>query len=211
MEFIHFIPFVNEIELLAKAAQSTVYLSEQANGMAYIIDNRSDGSVKDPAEIIKELNLPFKIYTPDVPLTTAQVMNLMLKIAAKNNCEFFTWVHTDAEASDDLCKQFLERIRGAKDTKWGIYHTAYDAMAAYRVKAFLEIGGWDWIRFPYYMLDVDIMLRIVKAGYTVEETYFPVKHHVSSTIGADAVRALVTYMLNPVCQKLFDLKHKAND
>lgn len=194
--FIHFIPYVNRMDLLKKAVASVTELWRNT----IVIDNRNDLTQPDPRQ---EFDPIVDVMTPQVPLTTAQTMNLMLQMAG--NKDFFTWMHTDAEAVDGAGGKLVELACNLQ-TKWGIVYTNYDAMAAYNVKALKEVGGWDWLRFPFYFLDNDIAEKVTRAGYTIEESKLPVIHHKSATIESDRERKWVNDMTFHSCKIMFSVK-----
>ena len=213
-DFIHFISYVNCPELFIKAVTSTALLSTK--GIGVIFDNRSDMSLPSPMEVLDSAGLKgfqyeeFCFIRPDVPLTTAQVMNFMVSISSSLGKDFFTWIHSDGEVT--CAPTFLvdeARSRVENNEKWGALFTQYDVFCAFNVQACLAAGEWDWLRFPFYFLDNDYYRRLREAGYpTIDIGGAEVLHHndASNTIKNDWVRKQVNSITFPGCQRLFNLK-----
>jgi hypothetical protein len=213
-EFIHFVPYVNCPDLLEKAILSTC--DTASKGIGVIIDNRSDLTLPDPKDIFAGKGDDcFMVFTPDVPLTTAQTMNLMKKLATEKACKFFTWIHGDGEVAEGSSLVLIDEVERANAAaeKWGCIFTLYDIYSAFNMEACRAVGDWDWLRFPYYFLDNDYYNRMRCAGYTCEEfdwrKKMNVQHHngSSSTIKNDPVRMRVNDYLWPVQQRLFKEKY----
>lgn len=199
----HFIPIVNDIKnLLPEALKGCKAIWDRT----IIIDNRD---TKEELEIdLKSIIDPsIQIYTPDVPLTTAQSMNLMLKLS--NNLEFFTWQHLDARCLEDTAIKLYEVVENLnlKKEKWGVVFTNYDTYCAYNVKALKEVDGWDWKRFPYYFLDNDLHNRLKKIGYKLIETSLPVYHKSSQTINVSEERNIINRFMFEASEKLYKEKN----
>lgn len=208
-EFIHFIPYVNCPNLLLVAALSTAKAATEKGGLGIIIDNRTDLSLPAPADVISgtAAEAAFAIVTPDVPLTTAQSMNLMLRIATKKQTSFFTWIHGDGEVTGD-CLKLINACR-QRTEKWGAMFTLYDVYCAFNTEACNAIGDWDWLWFPFYFLDNDYYNRLNEAGYPcVDIGGDGILHHndASNTIKNDKHRSTLNHYLFPVCEELY--KHK---
>ncbi len=209
-DYIHFIPYVNCPDLLLKAALSTVNSAKEGRGI--IIDNRSDQSVISPLEVIHgtEAEKCFSVAVPDVPLTTAQTMNFMVKISDLNCAKFFTWMHTDGEVAGDcmiLVNDVRKRITAGES--WGCIFTRYDVYCAFNVAACKAVGDWDWLRFPFYFLDVDYYHRLRKAGYPCIDIggNYVLHHHSSSTLKNDTVRHEVIAATQAIQAQFIKDKH----
>jgi hypothetical protein len=200
----HFIPIVNDVEnLLPKALEGCKKLWS----ITTIIDNRDDKT---------ELKLDLKtivpdvvtIYKPEVPLTTAQSMNLMLKFS--ENLEFFTWQHLDAYCLNDTAIKLYEIVENLvlNREKWGVAFTNYDTYCAYNVKALKEIDGWDWKRYPYYFLDNDIHDKLRNKGYKLIESNLPVYHKGSQTINVSEERKIINQYFFEASEKLYKMSKK---
>ena len=214
-QFYHFIAYVNCPELLRKAAESTNDVAK--NGCGIVIDNRNDLTLPSAEEVLASIpNNNFKVVTPDVPLTTAQTMNYMKKLAVKADCDFFLWIHGDGEivkgSALDLVKEAADKCSAGE--KWGCIFTKYDVFCAFSVEALKQTGEWDWLRFPYYFLDNDYYTRLKDAGYPCLETgiKIEVEHHnnASNTIKSDPIRNRVNALTFPVCAQLYKEKYPAN-
>jgi hypothetical protein len=218
-EYIHFIPYVNAPELLEKALLSSA--SVAAGDLGIVIDNRNDMFQPSPQAIINRLKLNdrFKVYCPDVPLTTAQTMNLIKSMATKLRCKFFTWMHSDGEitAGDGLNLVEEARKRNASGENWGVLFTHYDVFCAFNVEALKKTGDWDWLRFPYYHLDVDYYHRLRVAGFPCIDypyhQYITVVHNndASNTRKNDDVRGAVVDAMNLSADKLLKDKYDGVD
>lgn len=206
-DFFHFVPYVNGMDFLRRAIHSVPEFHENL----IIIDNRNDLKQPDPAVVFKDLKI--KILKPEVPLTTAQTMNLMLKRANDAGHKFFTWMHHDAEAQKGNGQQMLDIVRKLykNKVKWGIVYTTSDVMAAYNIEALNAVGGWDWIFFPYYWLDNDVHQAVVAAGYQIIDSGIHVWHNgPSMTIQNDEKRFLYNSLTFHACKILFSHKWGAD-
>ena len=203
----HFIPIVNRVEeLLPWALAGSKALHEHT----IIIDNRDTPEEYrvDLPRLVHYHAPGVYIHTPDVPLTTAQSMNLMLRIAGRQGHRFFTWQHLDARPLGDSASELVEYAHQItqEGRRWGVIFTHYDAFAAYNVDALNSIGGWDWKRFPYYYLDDDIHARLSRAGYDLIATDLPVEHLGSTTISRPE-RESINGPIFRASDTLYRLKH----
>ena len=212
-EFFHFITYVNCPNFLLAAALSTVKTATETGGLGVIIDNRTDLTQPAPEKVIagSKAEKAFVIVTPDVPLTTAQSMNFMLRIATKMKAKFFTWIHGDGEVSGNPLTLIEEcRKRNSAGEKWGVLFTLYDVYCAFNTEACNAIGDWDWLWFPFYFLDNDYYTRLKRAGYPcIDIGGDGIIHHnnASNTIKNDKNRQLLNHYLFPVCEELFKQKY----
>ena len=91
----HFIPIVNDVQnLLPKVLEGCKSIWDRT----IIIDNRD---TKEELRVDLKSIVPslIKIHVPEVPLTTAQTMNVMLKLS--DDLSFFTWKHLDGFCLED--------------------------------------------------------------------------------------------------------------
>jgi len=200
----HYIPYVNNQELLVKSYESARFLND-----VVILDNRGAFSrEKDPRSFIN-LRKGHRIKRLDVSLTTAQIMNYMLLDSYNDNYNFFTWQHGDVEYSPDILLDLYSYLRTIKNNDWGIIYTHHDLLSVYNVDALMAIGGWDQLSFPYYFLDNDIATRLHKAGYKliIYQTKSEIKHHESATINTDPYRRYVSDLIFPISHHLNRIKH----
>jgi hypothetical protein len=185
----HFIPIVNGVnELLPKAIAGCHELWNET----VIIDNRHS---PDQLCIRLKTLLPeeIEIYMPDVPLTTAQTMNLMLRLTLQRGEKYFTWQHLDGVLHDGVGPE-LQAMAASREEPWGVIYTHHDVFAAWNCEALTALAGygqalrgagpWDWYQYPYYFLDNDIHERLEKAGFPCIESGLgdKVSHEVSTTI-----------------------------
>lgn len=201
---IHFIPYVNNFPLLQKAYASC----KGYKGPVVIIDNRDIRSNEpSPKELwLHERN--HEVFVPPVPLTTSQTMNLMWTIAQQHYPDgFFSWQHSDA-SFDPSCLLKLHDIAHSLEENWGVIHTHYDTLCAYKTKAIDTIGGWDYLRFQWYFLDNDLHIRLHKAGFRfVHADVGHIVHEASSTIKTSPERNAINSVTFPASERLFSLKH----
>lgn len=205
MKSLHFIPVVNRTaDLLPQAVRSVKAIWDRT----YIIDNRD--TEEERAIEINTFNNKVRVIRPPVPLTTAQTMNYCAFYGETVGADFFTWMHTDGEALGSTATELIAIASNLTRNKerWGVVFTNYDVMAAYNLAAVKEVGGWDWLRFPFYFHDTDFHRRLKNGGWELVQSNLPVEHHcgASATIKSDPTRGLVNSLTFPVCQQLYDLK-----
>jgi len=180
MKYLVGIGYVNRIDLLSLALASIKpYLSNTV-----IIDNSSNKE-------LRQAELGFsdtRTYTPPVPLTFSQTMNLLHRFGAEQDCDVILFMHNDAEAADGTAGKFLLAIEELQKEgrNWGVAFTNYHALVAFNMKAVKEAGPWDTI-LPHYFSDCDYYRRLHLSGYEQVCTGLPVTHHDngSSTIKSD--------------------------
>jgi len=201
---VHFIPYINNIELLKKSYDSARLLPE-----VLIIDSRGLFSFEeDPSEAIT-LEDNHGILKLPIALTTAQMMMLMLSMTIEAEDPYFTWQHSDCNYEPALALEFLKYVEGLPETGWGIVYTHHDVLAAYNVEALTEVKGWDTLSFPYYFLDTDLASRLHKAGYIllIKELSGPINHTATSRINSDRYRQYVNALIYPVSERLYAQRH----
>ncbi len=197
MKFLHFIPHVNRLDLTKKAIASV--RGTVADGKLIVIDN------SNTAECVT--SCIHEALRPSVPLTTAQTMNWMRKIAIMEDLDCFGFQHNDGEPGPGTIDT-LYAIAEARSEPWGVLFTHYDVCCVFNVEAVKAVGEWDWLRFPFYFLDNDYYRRLEAAGYPCIQTGLPCAHHndASNTIKADETRKLVNSHFFPVSEQLYKLK-----
>jgi hypothetical protein len=205
----HYIPYVNNPELLKKSYYSARFMQEVT-----VIDNRGLLSLVDDPRKYFKLCKGHKWRKLDVSLTTAQIMNYMLIDSYKRGDKFFTWQHGDVEYSPDLGREFeiyVQELHKVRDD-WGIIYTNHDLVAAYNVEALMKVYGWDQYSFPYYFLDNDIACRLDYAGYkmVVKDFGGDISHYASASINTDDYRQHINGLLFPICNQLLDERHKGH-
>ncbi len=200
---LHFIPFVNNYSLLEKAYNSC----RTFTGSVIILDNRDIiTDERNPIELGISEN--HSIIKMPVPLSTAQMMNYILFFAHSAGESHFTWQHSDAYYSPECLTKLWFNVESIEDKNWGVIHTHYDILCAYNTQALMSIGGWDYIRFPWYFLDNDIHIRLEKAGYQLYiANVGEIIHEPSTTINTNTTRKRVNSLLFPICETLFNEKH----
>jgi hypothetical protein len=144
------------------------------------------------------------VVRPSVPLSVAQSMNFLHRLAKEAGADVFFYQHDDAEAQPDSARRLLEEVDALchGTSRWATVFTHYDILSAYRVAAIEDIGPWDCaFPQPNYHVDNDWFHRARLKGYALIETGIPVTHHngSSSTIrGSEARRRVndVTFPMN---------------
>lgn len=180
MKYIHGIFVVNRPDLLKLAVQSVKCLWPHA----FILDNSPGGHIG------LEHKWPIPVVRPNVPLSTAQGMNFMYRMAREQGADAFGYQHNDAEAGKGSARKYLKVVKDAFSSgrKWATVFTYYDLIAGYSVRAVDEIGEWD-THFPQptYHFDVDWFHRARLCGYELIESGVPMTHHngESNTIKSD--------------------------
>lgn len=185
MNFLHFIPHVNRPDLTAIAVAATK--GTVVEGRVVILDNSATG------EIANQYHLwGVEVRQATVPLTTAQTMNWIRKMAIEENLDCFGFQHNDGEPAPGTIDKLYELASSASPS-WGVLFSNYDVCCVFNTQAVIETGEWDWLRFPFYHLDNDYYYRLQLAGYPAMETWLPCKHHndASNTIKSDPLRRLV--------------------
>lgn len=181
MKYIHGIIVVNRPDLLKLAVHGSRSLWPQA----FILDNSPDGWIG------KRHRGPIPVMRPSVPLSCAQSMNFLQRLAREKRADVFGYQHNDAEPSDAAVRQSMTVVREtvASGRKWATVFTHYDIISAYNVRAVADIGEWD-VHFPQpnYHIDADWFHRARLKGYELIESGAQVTHHCgsSSTIRSDA-------------------------
>lgn len=200
----HYIPYVNNIELLVKSYNSARLIEDVT-----ILDNRGHfNNQPDPAEHVV-LEKHHRIQSLPISLTTAQIMNYMLYDAITQGNSFFSWQHGDIEYDPKLGPEFIKYAFNINRPDWGILYTDHDLVAAYNVEALKRVNGWDQYSFPYYFLDNDIACRLDYAGYKmlVKDFGYPITHYASTSINSDRYRLHVSGLLFPICEQLLKERH----
>lgn len=183
MRFLHFIPHVNNLDLTRTALRAT--LGTVAEGRVVVIDNSS-------GEELAGLALPGnpEVLWPPVPLTTAQTMNWMRRVALLRDLDCFGFQHNDGEPHPGTIDA-LYRIAAERTERWGVLFSHYDVCCVFNRTAVAAVGEWDWLLFPFYHLDNDYYARLDAAGFPQVHTGLGCTHHndASNTIKSDPKRA----------------------
>jgi len=196
MKFLHFIPFVNRIDLTVLAINSCKNLGDNT----ILIDNSPD-SILGPA-LKKQIDFDFTILIPSVPLTTAQTYNLIRKIGIEEKTDFITFMHNDCEilstnGDSELVEESKKIFSDPESNIGWIHHSSKeneDLFCSYKTEMLIDVGEWDWLCFPFYYLDIDFIKRVRSKGWTVQPTASVIcKHHnnASNTIKSDKLRAMI--------------------
>lgn len=158
--------------MLEKAVGSVRYFWPHTT----IIDNSEAGL--DPSA------WPVPLVRPSVPLTFSQTRNLSRRMALGQSCDFYFYMHNDAEAAEGTPERLLALGEQAVTSgqRWGVLFTDYDTFAALSMPTAREVGGWD-TNLPQYYADVEYYRRVRLAGHEVTYTGLEVAH----TNGARAV------------------------
>lgn len=197
MKFIHGIVAVNRPDLLRLAVESIKPLWPYA----FILDN-------SPGGIIGAEGWPIPVIRPSVPLSCAQSMNFLTRLAKEQGCEAFGYQHNDAVVKQkDGTIQFMAEIQAAQPHKWAAIFTNYDTFSAYNLAAVADIGEWDTaFPLPDYKIDVDWFYRARLKGWEIIRTEIEVTHYGSQTAASCPLRALLKRIKEPMNEEYYRLK-----
>lgn len=214
MNYLHFIPHVNRIDLTSIALNSVKNILHKT----IVIDNSNDSSLSN----FISKNNSFHILKPPVPLNTAQTFNLMRKIALEKKLDFITFMHNDCEVltnyGDLMLVDCAMTLFSDNTNKIGFinYNNLSsdkqmndDLFCAYRTDMLKDVGEWDWLCFPFYFLDNDYFKRMNQKGwktFTIEN--LTCKHHsdAASTIKSDKIRKLINPYFYIASEQLMNIK-----
>lgn len=188
MAFIHALLVVNRTDLLRRAVESVRPLWP----IALIIDNSPLGNVASE-------EWPVPVVRPSVPLSVAQSMNFLTRLAAERGCSAFGYQHNDAEVHGDGANHLLEIVNRTGDKRWASILTNYDVFSAYNMAAVQDVGPWD-TDFPMadYRIDVDWFYRARTRGWEILQAEgIEVTHHLSQTCASDPARMRRKALLEP--------------
>lgn len=201
MRFAHFIPHVNNLHLTMQALRST--LGTVAEGHVIVIDNSA-------GEELASVDLPGQpeVLWPPVPLTTAQTMNWMRRVAILRDLDVFGFQHNDGEPHAGTVDA-LYRMAEERTEPWGVLFSHYDVCCVFNRKAVEVVGEWDWLLFPFYHLDNDYYARLDAAGYPQVHTGLGCTHHndASNTIKSDPRRKQAVQAYFNVSESLLRQKY----
>lgn len=160
-----------------------------------ILDNSPHGNLGE------RQHWPVPIIRPSVPLSCAQSMNFLYRLAAESSARVFGYQHEDAEASEGTAEAFFRAVTELKASacKWSAILTQYDILSAYSVSAVADIGPWDTaFPDPNYHIDIDWFHRARLKGYELVQTDLPVSHlDGGSVTRREPWRAQVHAITNP--------------
>lgn len=189
MNFIHGIVAVNRPDLLRRAVESVKPIWRHV----FILDN-------SPGGIIGAEGWPVPVVRPSVPLSCAQSMNFLARLAKDRGCKAFGYQHNDAEAVGDGAGRFLKAVEDAtaSDQKWAAIFTNYDTLSANNLAAVDDVGEWDTaFPLPDYKIDVDWFYRARVRGWQIIRTDIQVNHLGSATVAADPLREIHKRLKEP--------------
>lgn len=193
MRFSHTIVSTNRPDLLARAVESVRPLWRFVS----ILDNSPDASLS------RDSQWPVPILRPSVPLSCAQSMNFLHRLARERGLDAFGYQHEDAEAGPQTAERFAAAIEAAHGAgrNWATIFTHYDLISAYRTAAVDAIGPWDTnFPCPNYHHDCDWFYRAKLKGYELIETKLEVTHMDGGSVTVkDPARqriAQITFPLN---------------
>jgi len=216
MNYLHFIPHVNRIDLTSIALNSVKNILDRT----IVIDN----SYNSELSTLSSQKNKFHILSPPVPLTTAQTFNLMRKIAIEQNLDFITFMHNDCEVltqnGDLMLIDCAKNLFSDNTNNIGFirYNNTIsdkrmndDLFCAYKTDMLKNVGEWDWICFPFYFLDTDYFTRMNEKEwktFTIEN--LECKHHSgsSSTAKSDKLRWLCNPYFYMISEQLMNIKWK---
>lgn len=201
MKYLVGIPYVNHPDLLYLAVNSIKLFWPQT----IIIDNSKQRDLRHDKQLPSEI----PVYYPPVPLTFSQTMNLLQLIALEQQCQVLMFMHNDAEAHPGTPEAFLAVLQELQVSgrKWGMVQTNYDTLAAFSMKAVMNVGIWDTV-LPQYFADIDYYRRMQLAGYEFVGTGLGVTHHNngSSTIKSDSDKMFLHQITCPLYEHYYEAK-----
>lgn len=200
MKYMIGIGYANRPDLLEQA----LYSIRPYWDHTVIIDNSENYDLRKESFIPSQVS----VYEAPVSLSFTQTMNLMQRLAMKENCDVLMFMHNDGEAEAGVPEKFLnileEYFRSGK--KWGVAFTHYDVLVAFNMEAIKEVGQWD-TNLPQYFSDNDYYRRVRLAGYETPATGLSVLHHNgSSTIKSDPYRNFINGITFPLYAKYYSAK-----
>jgi hypothetical protein len=196
MRFLLGIPIVSRTDLLLTALESVRSLWPHT----LIIDNSVSGLIPDA--------WPVPMFRAPVPLSFAQTMNWLGRLATDRDCDALLFMHDDAEAGYGSAERLIAIVDEAVRTqrRWGVAFTLYDCLAALSTRMIREVGEWDTV-LPQYFSDCDYYRRVKLAGFELIETGLHVVHvdQGSNTLRSDPRRE----MLNRVTLPLYAMYYRS--
>lgn len=216
MNYLHFIPHVNRIDLTSIALNSVKNILDRT----IVIDNSHNSELST----LSSKKNKFHILTPPVPLTTAQTFNLMRRIAIEQNLDFITFMHNDCEVltqnGDLMLIDCAKNLFSNNTNNIGFIHYNNtisdkrmndDLFCAYKTDMLKNVGEWDWICFPFYFLDTDYFARMNEKEwktFTIENLECKHQSGSSSTTKSDKLRWLCNPYFYMISEQLMNIKWK---
>lgn len=189
MRFLLGIPVVSRIDLLRRALESARAVWPHT----VVIDNSVTG--------LSPNVWPVHVLRAPVPLSFAQTMNWLGRLATERDCDALLFMHDDAEACGDTAERLVAIIDEAEriQRRWGVAFTRYDCLAAFSTRMIREVGEWDTV-LPQYFSDCDYYRRVRLAGFELIETGLPVIHvgNGSNTLRSDPQREFLNEITFPL-------------
>ena len=213
MKFLHFIPHVNRADLTLKAIKSVSDFWDKT----ILIDNSDKSDLNEQLESLGFNNEDIQTIVPSVPLTTAQTYNFMHKIAKQDHCDYMTFMHNDCQVLSSNGCNILSRLAESYFKTHDVGMIRYgstdketsDLFCAYKIEMLDDIGGWDWLFFPFYVLDIDFERRLLSKGWKIiPNNQLVCVHHndSSTTIKNDHKRQIANAVFFNSYQQLWQLK-----
>ncbi len=187
------IPHVARRDLLDRAIASVSHLLAST----LVVDNSND-----------ELGrLSVEVASPPVPLSFAQSMNLLRRVARERHRDVLVVLHSDAAPAPGTPERLLEIVADAECSgrQWGVVFTNYDAFAAFSLRMMDRVGPFD-TNLPHYFADNDYYRRVRLAGFELVDTGLPVLHDHSSTINSDRRRLFLNAVTFPLHERYYVAK-----
>ena len=177
-DFLVFVPYVNNRELLEKAIQSLKPLWRSL----IVIDQSEEDLV---AQWANEIAGVYRVGFRSISFT--QMMNWATEEAFSRRVRLLGFVHSDAECvGDEVPEAIMSFARGLLTERIGVTFTNYDAFAVFNVDALQVVGPWDE-SFRWYFADNDYYYRLRLLGWSAAEFGgSQVRHIPSQTLQADA-------------------------
>lgn len=174
-----------------------------------VIDNSETQEVVRLAPWVRTV---VQVFTPPVPLTFSQSMELCRREAMEYEYPWYAVMHNDAEVVGtntlaDLEEQARAQFagEGPRDA-YGALFTNYDALVCFKTRAVRQVGRWD-TQIPQYGAETDYYHRMRCAGWQIANAVnVPVTHKVSQTILSDPRRKWLHEQINNPLMNYYRIK-----
>jgi GT2 family glycosyltransferase len=195
--------YVNGIELLKNGLEC--YLE-------HFDDIRIINNSLNPIDIPSYDNVT--IIDIPVSLNTAQTVNWARHIALSEGFDVLWMPHHDMTITKEKVLSTKQNVLDAYNSgeRWGAVFTLYDVFCAFNVEALNEVGGWDSLRFMYYIGDVDFYGRLVRSGWKIIEVGNDgVWHYGSGVIRENSERWFVVKRFADIEREIYIEKWKDDE
>lgn len=180
----HYIPYVNGADFLIAALESVRAYQHRI----VVIDNR-DVFTGEP-EPSTFVPYPVTIHKPEMPLPHSLLQTWMVLKAREAGHAWFTWMHHDCIVQDETFERLIALAEAStvNGRRWGVIFTKdpthyaadpwnhVDVLSAINVAALVEVGGWNYNRYPNYWSDYNCYGRLQAAGFEMIQSGLDIIH-----------------------------------